>query len=157
LTLASPRYEFQAFILLKKFLEKIINLRLIKEMASFKKSHVTAPYFLLAGLSPKLASGFENPPVLMGTHRLWTKNRHWDGGGGENGLGRHLELPSPHSREFFFHLILLGCWASGLFYWCKMSLLMQSYFLIFTQPSWYGYLLLFSPKKQHLRHTLDIK
>jgi hypothetical protein len=80
-------------------------------MASFKKSHVTAPFFPLAGLSPKPASGFENPPVLMGTHSFWTKNHHWDGG--ENGLGHHLEPPSPHSREFFFlphSPWLLGIW-----------------------------------------------
>ncbi len=45
LALASPRYEIQASILSKNFLEKIINLRVINELASFRKSHMTAPYF----------------------------------------------------------------------------------------------------------------
>jgi hypothetical protein len=80
--------------LLKKFLEKIINLQLIKEIASFRQSHVTAPHFRLAGLSPKPAATFNgNSRALEQKSPL--------GVGGENGLGRHLEPPPPHSREFF--------------------------------------------------------
>jgi hypothetical protein len=43
-----------------------------------------------------------------------------------------------------------------LFYWCKMFILMHPFFLIFTQPSWEGYLLMFSPKHQLPRHTYNI-
>ncbi len=84
-------------------------------MASFKKSHVTSPYFPVAGLSPKPASGFENPPVLMGTHRLWTKNPHWDGGG-RMAWVTILNPPPPTAGNSSFYLTLLGYWASGLFY-----------------------------------------
>ncbi len=36
-------------------------------------------------------------------------------------------------------LVLLSCWWSGFFYWCKLTLLVQSCILIFMQPSWDGY------------------
>ncbi len=41
MTLASPRYEVQASILLKKFLAKFISLGIGVKMASLGKSHVT--------------------------------------------------------------------------------------------------------------------
>jgi hypothetical protein len=88
--------------LFKKFLPKIINLRLIKEMASFRKSHVTVPHFPPADfvtktrqriLKPRKISGKlagSGPKVATGVWGEWL------------GSPRHLESPPPHSREFFF-------------------------------------------------------
>jgi hypothetical protein len=54
--------------------------------------------------------------------------------------------PPPASGKSSFCLILLSCMTSGVFFRCKLSLLKQHIFLILTQPSWDGYLLLYSPK-----------
>ncbi len=135
--LALQRYEIQASILSKNFLEKIINLRVINELVSFRKSHMTAPYFPPADfvtktlqISWKLKGS--GPKVATEVGGEWLGSPSW--------------IPLPSARNSSFCLFLLRYWWSGLFYLCKMSLLMQSFFLIFTQPSWDGYFLLFSPK-----------
>ncbi len=63
-------------------------------------------------------------------------------GRGEDGLGRHFAPPP----LLLFCLVLLSYLTSGVFSGCKLSLLKQHIFLILTQPSWDGYLLLYSPK-----------
>ncbi len=67
-------------------------------------------------------------------------------GRGEDGLGRHLVPPPPTSGNSSFCLILLNYKTSVLFSWCQLSLLKQHIFLILTQPSRDGYLLLYSSK-----------
>jgi hypothetical protein len=68
-------------------------------MIYYGKSARPSPKLPPADLESKSAGGFENPPVSLKTRGLWTKSRHWGGGG--NGLGRHL-VPPPRSKEFFF-------------------------------------------------------
>ena len=70
LTFASPRYEFQASILSKMFLAKMINLRFGVKLARLEQSHVTALHVPQHVLSPRPTRGFENPPLLMGSRRL---------------------------------------------------------------------------------------
>ncbi len=57
--------------------------------------------------------------------------------------------PHPHPLHqgiLLFCFILLSYLTSGVFSGCKLFLLKQHIFLILTQPSWDGYLLLYSPK-----------
>ncbi len=65
-------------------------------------------------------------------------------GKGEDGLGSHI-VPPPH-LGILFCLILLSYLTSWMFSGCKFSLLKHHGFLISTQLSWDGYLLLYSPK-----------
>jgi hypothetical protein len=53
---------------------------------------------------------------------------------------------APHQGILLFCLILLSFLTYGVFFRCKLSLLKQHIFLILTQPSWDGYLLLYSQK-----------
>ncbi len=46
---------------------------------------------------------------------------------------------------------------SGVFSRCKLFLLQQHIFLIFTQPSWDGYLLLYGPKYSIRGTTIDLR
>jgi hypothetical protein len=66
---------------------------------------------------------------------------------GEDGLGRNLALP--RQGILLFCLILLSYLTYGVFFRCKLAL------LIFTKPSWDGYLLLYSPKSS-IRGTIPI-
>ncbi len=54
--------------------------------------------------------------------------------------------PPPTHQGILFCLILLNYMTSGVYSGCQLSLLKQHIFLILTQPSWDGYLLLYSPK-----------
>ncbi len=54
--------------------------------------------------------------------------------------------PPPHQGILIFCLILLSYMSPGLFFGCKLSLLKQHIFLIITQPTWDGYLLLNNTK-----------
>jgi hypothetical protein len=77
---------------------------------------------------------------------------------GEGGgwLGSRFCTPPPHQRILLFCLILLNYMTSGVFSGCNLSLLKQHIFLILTQPSWDGYLLLYSPKSS-IRGTISNK
>ncbi len=92
-------------------------------------------FWKFAGLSQKIATGV--------------------GGGGW--LGSPSCSPSLAVNSSSFCLVLICCWRSGFFYWCKLSLLMHSCILIFTQTSWDGYLpvLLLSPNCS-IRSTVSL-
>ncbi len=66
----------------KKFLEKIINLRVIKELADLGKIHVNIPKTRCQWVCPKSAGWFKNPTISLKTCGSWTKSHHWGGGGG---------------------------------------------------------------------------
>ncbi len=71
-------------------------------------------------------------------------------GEGVRWLGSPFWPPPPHQGILLFCLILLSYMSSGVFLSCKLSLLKHHIFLILTQPSWDGYLLLYRPKSSIL-------
>jgi hypothetical protein len=94
---------------------------------------------------PPLLVGFGQNPRTRGL--AGSKSNSATGWvGGKMAWVATLTPPPPHQGILLFGFVLLSCWASGLFYRCKMSLLEQYFFLILTQPSWDGYFLLCSPK-----------
>ncbi len=78
--------------------------------------------------------------------RSWI--RQW--GGGEVAI---LYPPPPIREFFFFASFSLVIWHLRCFFRCKLFLLKQNIFLILTQPSWDGYLLLYS-LKSGIRSTM---
>ncbi len=138
----------------KSFLQKPF----VKELAEVERictSHVTAlrgAYAVIRGFGlcvqvvglPKSAT-FNNLPE--------TQILNPPLGRGEDGLGRHFVPLPPHQGILLFCLNLLSYLTSGVFFRCKLSLLKQHIFLISTQPSWDGYLLLYCPKSS-IRGTI---
>ncbi len=126
-----------ASILLKKFLEKIINLRIIKELVSSRKSHVTCPLFYAFGFC------HQNPPDFLKTRRLRIKSRHL--GGGRMAWAAILNPPPPPLQQGIL-LFASFSWVVGDLgrfidakcpSWCSPS--------FWSSRSWVGYFLLFSP------------
>jgi hypothetical protein len=111
LTLTSPRHSLQAAFLFKKFLEKIINLIIIKKSADLGKIRqgpppklVTCEFASNLPLFSQIRLFFHKAVAFSENPMVWAPSHHW-GWGGE-GLGRHLVPPL---------LAVNSSWCLGLF------------------------------------------
>jgi hypothetical protein len=103
LTLASPRYEVSASILLQRFLAKSIHKGIGGDRADLHKSHDCPPAEHIQvirrfGLRFQVA---DLPKSATFNYLPMTQILNPPLGRGEDGLGCHF-IPPPHIREFFF-------------------------------------------------------
>jgi hypothetical protein len=123
----------------KSFLKKSLSQKLLK-FCRFRENPPACPktrdlrvYLKAVGDFGNSASHFPNPRAFLKTRRSQPKSCHWGGGGG-GWLGLPSCTPSPAVNSSSFCLVLLSCWRSGFFYWCKLSLRSLAFWSSHSHP-----------------------